>query len=49
VSQNISIFCAAAGMAATLRASTDKDKAQSLLKFKDTQFPSRDHPIGHPK
>lgn len=49
VSQNISIFCAATGMATRPRATMDRDKIRALLKLKDTQFPMLNHPVGYPK
>lgn len=49
VSQNISVFCAATGMATRPRAGMDKDGIKKLLKLKDTQYPLLNHPIGYPK
>jgi nitroreductase len=49
VSQNISLFCAATGMATRPRASIDKDRIKRLLKLKDAQHPFLNHPIGYPK
>jgi nitroreductase len=49
VSQNISVFCAATGMATRPRAGMDKDGIKKLLKLKDTQYPILNHPIGYPK
>ncbi|HYA48280.1 MAG TPA: SagB/ThcOx family dehydrogenase [Burkholderiales bacterium] len=49
VSQNISIFCAATGMATRPRASMDRDKIRTLLILRDTQFPMLNHPVGYPK
>ena len=49
VSQNISLFCAAAGLATRPRASMDREKIRSLLKLKDTQYPLLNHPVGHGK
>ena len=49
VSQNISLFCAATGMATRPRSSMNKDLIKSLLKLKETQFPILNHPVGYPK
>ena len=49
VSQNISVFCAATGLATRPRATMDRDKIRTLLKLKDTQFPMLNHPVGYPK
>ena len=45
VSQNISIFCSAA----KLRASMDTAKLKSVLKLTDTQLPLMNHPVGYHK
>lgn len=49
VSQNISVFCAATGLATRPRASMDRAKIKELLKLKDTQYPLLNHPVGYPK
>jgi nitroreductase len=49
VSQNISLFCAATGLATRPRASMDRDKIRSLLKLKETQYPMLNHPVGYKK
>lgn len=49
VSQNISLFCAATGLATRPRATMDREKIRTLLKLKDTQFPMLNHPVGHSK
>jgi len=49
VSQNISLFCAATGLATRPRAGMNKDLIKSLLKLKETQFPILNHPVGYPK
>jgi nitroreductase len=49
VSQNISVFCAACGLATRPRASMDRDRIRTLLKLKDSQFPLLNHPVGYPK
>jgi len=47
VSQNISLFCAAAGLGTRPRASIAKDRLKSLLKLKDAQNPFLEHPVGY--
>jgi hypothetical protein len=47
VSQNISLFCAATGLATRPRASMDKDVIKNLLKLSDTQYVFLNHPIGY--
>jgi hypothetical protein len=47
VSQNISLFCAAAGLKTRPRASMDKGKIKELLKLSDTQYVFLEHPIGY--
>lgn len=47
VSQNISLYCSSFGLATRPRASTDKDKARSLLKLTDTQHVLLNHPVGY--
>ena len=49
VSQNISLFCAAAGLGMRPRASMSKEKIKELLKLSDTQYPLLNHPVGHLK
>jgi len=49
VSQNIAIFCAAAGLATVPRAMIDTDKIGPLLKLKPTQKIILNHPVGYPK
>lgn len=46
VSQNISIFCAATGLATRPRASINQDKIKTLLVLKDDQLALLDHPVG---
>jgi hypothetical protein len=48
VSQNISLFCAATGMATRPRASMDKEVVKSLLALSETQCVLLNHPIGYP-
>jgi nitroreductase len=47
VSQNISLFCAATGLATRPRASMDKGVIKNLLKLSDTQHVFLNHPIGY--
>jgi len=47
VSKNISLFCAAAGLATRPRASMDKEVIENLLKLSDTQHVFLNHPIGY--
>ncbi|KAA6323799.1 hypothetical protein EZS27_026800 [termite gut metagenome] len=47
VSQNISLFCAAANLATVPRATMDTAKLKSELKLNDTQMPMLNHPIGY--
>lgn len=47
VSQNISLFCAAANLATVPRASMDMDKLKVALKLSETQVPMMNHPVGH--
>jgi hypothetical protein len=47
VSQNISLFCAATGLATRPRASMDKGVIKDLLKLNDTQYVFLNHPIGY--
>jgi nitroreductase len=49
VSQNISLFCASAGMATVVRAMIDADKIGQILKLKSTQKIFLNHPVGYPK
>jgi len=49
VSQNISLFCAATGLATRPRAGMNKDFIRTLLKLKETQYPILNHPVGYPK
>ena len=47
VSQNISLFCAAAGLKTRPRASVDKAKIKALLNLTDTQYVLLNHPVGY--
>ncbi len=49
VSQNITLFCAATGIATRPRASMDKEVIGNLLGLSHTQFVFLNHPIGYPK
>ena len=49
VSQNISVFCASAGLATVPRASVDAAKVKTLLNLKETQYILLNHPVGYPK
>jgi len=49
VSQNISIFCAGAGLATRCRGAVNVPKLKEILKLSDTQVPLLDHPVGYQK
>ncbi len=49
VSQNISIFCAAAGLGTRPRASMNHDELRKELKLKESQITWLNHPVGYPK
>jgi SagB-type dehydrogenase family enzyme len=49
VSQNISLFCAAAGLATVPRAMLDAEKIAAALKLKPSQKILLNHPVGYPK
>ncbi|GBU20565.1 hypothetical protein R80B4_00443 [Fibrobacteres bacterium R8-0-B4] len=49
VSQNISLFCAAAGLVTVPRAMIDAEKTATALKLKPTQKIILNHPVGYPK
>jgi SagB-type dehydrogenase family enzyme len=49
VSQNISLFCAAAGLVTVPRAMIDTEKTAAALKLKGTQKIILNHPVGYPK
>jgi len=49
VSQNIALFCAAAGLATVPRAMIDTEKTAAALKLKPTQKIILHHPVGYPK
>ena len=47
VSQNISIFCAAANLATVPRASMDLDALKATLGLTESQLPIINHPVGY--
>jgi SagB-type dehydrogenase family enzyme len=49
VSQNISIFCASAGLATRPRAFMDQQKLREILKLKDSQHLMLNNPVSHKK
>ena len=49
VSQNISIYCAGAGIDTRVRASMDKAGLQKLLKLSEKQVPMLNHAVGYEK
>jgi len=49
VSQNISIFCASAGLATRPRASMDQQKLKEILKLKDSQHLMLNNPVSYKK
>jgi len=48
VSQNISIFCAGAGLITRPRATMDQAKLKEILKLKDSQRPLLNNPVSYP-
>jgi SagB-type dehydrogenase family enzyme len=48
VSQNISLFCAGAGLNTRPRATMDTEKIKEVLKLKDTQHPLMNNPVSYP-
>jgi SagB-type dehydrogenase family enzyme len=49
VSQNISLYCASAGLATVPRATMEQEKLKEILKLKDTQIIILNHPVGFKK
>ena len=49
VSQNIDIFCTAAGLATVPRATMDVKALQSILGLNENQVPLLNNPVGYPK
>ena len=47
VSQNISVFCASAGLSTRPRAGMDKQKIKELLKLNDSQLPMMNQPVSY--
>lgn len=47
VSQNISIFCASAGLATVARASMNVESLKKVLKLRENQHPVMNHPVGY--
>jgi len=48
VSQNISLFCAGAGLITRPRATMDQAKLKEVLKLKDSQRPLLNNPVSYP-
>lgn len=48
VSQNISLFCAGAGLNTRPRATMDTEKIKEVLKLKDSQHPLMNNPVSYP-
>lgn len=48
VSQNISLFCAGAGLITRPRATMDQAKIKEVLKLKDSQRPLLNNPVSYP-
>jgi SagB-type dehydrogenase family enzyme len=49
VSQNINIFCAAAGLSTVPRAYMDQEQLKTILNLTATQMPVLNNPVGYPK
>lgn len=49
ISQNISVFCASAGLATRPRATMDVDKLRVILKLKSSQYLMLNHPVSYRK
>jgi SagB-type dehydrogenase family enzyme len=49
VSQNISIYCASAGLATVPRATMEQEKLREVLRLKDSQKLILNHPVGFKK
>ena len=49
MSENINIFCSAAGLCTVTRAMMNQDAIRSLLNFTDKQIPIINNPVGYPK
>jgi len=48
VSQNVSLFCAGAGLVTRPRASMDIEGLKKLLQLNGTQHPLLNNPVGYP-
>ena len=48
VSQNVSLFCASAGLATVPRAGMNKPLVREVLRLRETQLPMLNHPVGYP-
>jgi SagB-type dehydrogenase family enzyme len=49
VTQNINLFCAAAGLSTVPRASMDQAELRKALKLSSSQLPLMNNPVGYPK
>ncbi|MDR1747148.1 MAG: SagB/ThcOx family dehydrogenase [Tannerella sp.] len=49
VSQNINIFCSAAGLSTVPRASMEHETLRKVLNLKESQLPIMNNPVGYPK
>ena len=49
MSENINIFCSAAGLCTVTRAMMNQDAIRSLLNFTDKQIPIINNPVGYPQ
>lgn len=49
VSQNISVFCASAGLSTRPRATMDVEQLKKALGLKDSQYLMLNHPVSYPK
>ncbi|MDR1102243.1 MAG: SagB/ThcOx family dehydrogenase [Tannerella sp.] len=49
VTQNINLFCAAAGLSTVPRASMNQEELRTALKLSDTQLPIMNNPVGYPQ
>lgn len=48
VSQNVSLFCASAGLVTVPRASMDIEKLRKLFRLAPAQYPMMNNPVGYP-
>lgn len=49
VSQNISVFCAGAGLVTVPRMSMEQEALRKALRLKEDQYPILNHPVGYAK